>query len=611
MRKILAFILTLSLLATSVIPTYANTGDIAAKKVLFDTAQKTMDQINNEFYSDEYLANYESTMEKLLTQLSNGTNISFDTDNTYIYDDESIGTNVTFDYNDDGKSILINFTFTGAYGEEGWTSNGSLYVDDTKIVIDFDEFSEQPIVYNFGDNLDGTELADFDMSYFKYSNIKNYINLFLDLETTGKIDAIAKDYQDNLLSYIAKADISQTNNEVTLYISDDLIDEYLLQLGTKIKNDKNIKAIYESLNIPYSYDELSTDLAEAFEAIAADVYEIKYTGVIENGVFAKNKFSFIYASNYTTTMEINFNDVANGVLADGEFLFYTDYGYEENFKTTFKVDGSGNTRTINYETMEDGVTTSKGNFKYTMNGLTTKSTGEVLMYTEPYFYVTEEPSKNPQTYEEWYNAYIEDFDDMIALYEQNLIYAEKQLAVLENSGAETVRFDTSEDEFYEFYFDTIINSDVDFNIDAVISYEDGIVLDKAATTEALNDWVVYTKDQLNAALAYKEDFKYLSAEEEYEYYLEYYNLEYEADLEEYQAYLDYIANGSPKDMIKQIIDSESTLSEEKLTLKQKQEIYENDKLLTDTAIDFAIQKSTTKNTIDTNGAISLLSFLKS
>ncbi len=608
MRKILALILTMSMLVSNMVPVYAASSDLAAKKAFFDAATETLEQISNEYYGEGFLEEYNGTMDKLLTNLSSTTNFNFDTTFTYVTYGEEETVDVAFDYNDDGSSILINFTFISEYDGEEYVSKGSFYVDDAKMVVNMEDISDTPIIYNFGDSLEGTGLEASDMEYFKYSNIKKYINLLLDLETSGKLDAIVDDYQANFLEYVAKADFTYENNKITMVIDGELVNEYLNQLATKIRDDKNIKAIYDSFEIDYSYDLVMAEVETAIKDFATelgDSFSIHYFGVITNGVLSSNKFTFAFDDEFVFNTEIEFNDVNNGVLSDVKLTFADDY---DNMIIDFSLTNKNDKRTFKYKAYANDDLVAEGNITYTLNGLNTTSTAEVITYSEPFLYVTEEPVKDIMTYDEWYNDEISYYNDSIAQDTTNIAYAKEQLDKLENSNSSTFTFDTTDDEytffndyFYYYYYG-------DYALEDVVNFETGEVLNKDGTIDVLNNWI----EELNTDLAYSTSSKNditKNSKEMYEEYAKYMNYDYEYMLEEYKAYQEYIANGSPVDAIKQIMNIDSSLTEQQFTTTQTQEVYTNDELELKSFIKYTLKPSDIKNSVNVDGAVNLADYL--
>ncbi len=609
MKKLISYTLTLSMIAANVIPAYATTSDANAKKVLFETAQNTFDQLSSELYPADYLETYESTMTTFLTSLVETNTLTVNSSNTYNFYDETSDVNVNFTYNDDGESILINYALDYNDSIDSYSETGTFYIDDTKILYN-DGNDDQPIVYNFGDSLDDPELEEY-IEYLKYSNIKKYINLFLELETSGKLDDIVEDYVGNFLIYIAEADFTYENDTITMVIDDELVEEYLTQLVDKVKNDKNIKEIYDSLGIPFAYEDLFTEdtaieLIEFVDTMFGDVgesYEITYVGVIQNDLLTQNKLIFSNSSEDSVTFELNFNDVSNGVLSDSEFLIYDSADYL-NLNTKYSLTDNNGEKTFVYEAKEGDTVFSKGNFAYTLDGLSSTSTGEMVSYSQPFYYITEEPVSTPLTKEEWYNSELSIYSTMITDLENELVFVKDQLNNIRNSTG-TVDFDVNNDYSYKLYY---IGYNVDFEVSDAISLEDGTVLDKDRAIELLNVWVGEINSELEYYTEYIDDLK-LTVDEQYATYLEDFEMYYQYELEEYNKYLDYIANGSPLDALRQVMYAESVLSAEKLAAKQNQEVYENDNLLTKSYVEYELQKSTTKNTINTDNAISLKDYI--
>ncbi len=611
MRKLLALILTISMLATSVVPVYASTTDANAKKLLLETSVNTITQINNEYYSDGYLENYNETMNKLLTNLMDTSKFSYNATFTSSTDDESQDVGLKFDYNDDGSSLLIDFTLIAPMITTGGEPlNGTLYIDDTKLVVNFSEISLQPIVYNFGDSLNGTYLEGADFSYFKYSNIKKYSNQLLELQTSGKLDAIKKDYLNNLLLYIGEAEFSNTNNTVTMVIDADLIREYFNQLGTKIKNDKNIKGVYESLEIGYPYEDFTDGVEYNLQHLAKDISNnslIEYTGVIENNVFARNNLSFTFNDFNSTTIELNFNDVSKGILSEGELLLNDDYESLDLF-VDFSLTKNNNENIFKYSAYTSDILVSEGNIKYTLDGLSSTSLGEVTTYSTPYFHVTEKPVLELQTFEEWYAQEVKFYTENIEFRTHNLMFAEKYIANIENSITETTSLALEDKAYSDFLLYTDYYYLGDYVLDEVINSTDGEVINKEAALEMLYGYVDYINYDLEYDIEQKEETE-KNAKELYQEYVNMIKEFYDYELEEYNTYVEYMAQGTPSNILKQIIEATSVLTEERFTSKQNQQMYENDKLQMTSTIESELGKSTTKNTINTSGAVKFADIL--
>ncbi len=607
MRKILALILTLSMLATNVIPIYANTSDIAAKKALFDAAQETFEQINNEYYGEGVLEEYENTMTKLLTNLSSTSTFNFGTTMTYYFDGEASSSDVVFSYNDDGSSIVINFAVSTSYGNVVYTTVGSFYVDDTKIVINIPDISSEPIVYNFGDSLEGTDFEDVDMNNFKYSNIKKYINLVLELETSGKLDAIIDDYQANFLEYVAKADFTYNDNTVTMTISGDLVNEYLNQLATKLRNDKNIKEIYDSFGFNYSFDLVMAEIETGIKDFATELgnsFSISYYGLITDGVLSSNKFVFYYDNVPVGNFKVDFKDLENGILSDVEMIFSDEYS---DANLNFSLTGDEE-KTLVVSTTVNGELLSEGTMKYTYDGLNTTSTGEFISYSTPYFYITEEPKLEVMSFDEWFNGESGYYDDSIALSTANLDYAKNQIANIENSTSDTVYLDIDDDAYVYLIDYTYYYYYGEYVLEEVLNVDTGEVLNKDGALYVLNSWI----DDLNTDLAYmassKEELT-SNSEASYQEYVDLNKEFYEYELVEYSAYLEYIENGSPVDVLRQIISVDTTVTEEEFSAIQNQEVYTNDELTLESNIVYSLTTSTVKNSANVDGAISLKDYI--
>ncbi len=614
MKKFLSIVLTTSMVATSVVPTYASTTDANAKKVFFETAQNTITQINDEMYDAKTLANYESTMTTFLTNLVETNKLTASTNTTLNFDGENQNMNVDYTYNDDGKSIMITYSINGVQFGEKMTSTGTFYLDDTKIVLKSADIADQPIVYNFGESL-GDPNIDPYINYLKYSNIKKYFNLLLELETSGKLDLIVKDYTKNLLIYVAEADFTYENNTVTLVIDDELIEEYLYQLVDKIKNDKNIKAIYDSLDLPFSYselfnNELATELDAAVDEMftdSGDDFKITYTGVIQNDVFTQNKVEFSAPETEDTLIfDFNFNDVANGVLSNADFSVYDSEEFLDITGTYSFVDNKGE-KTFIYEVKSEDEVFSKGNYKYNINGLSQVSSGEIVTYSQPFYFITKEPTKEILTKEEWLANNVDAYNSMITDLNTELTFAKEQIDKL-NKASGTAYLDVNNDLAYSFYTFASYGYDSDYVVEEVINLEDGKVLNKDGVLELLNLWAKDVNSSIEFYNTSLEESK-LFVDEQYAEYLEINEENYKQDLQDYNEYLTYIANGRPLNTIRQTLYNEAVLSNEKLTGKQNQEVYQNNKLQTKSFVEYVLEKSKTKNIVDTSNAISAKEFM--
>lgn len=608
MKKILSLVLTLSMLATNLVPVYASTNDANAKKVLFETALNTLDQISAEMYNAEALATYESTSNKFFTNILETNKFTLSTANTYNFDDETMNTNIDFTYNDDGSSILVDYKVNGTQFGEDLAFTGTFYLDDTKIVVDSDKIAEQPLVYNFGDSL-GDPYLDQYINFFKYSSIKKYLNLFVELETSGKLDAIANDYLNNLLIYVGEADFTYENNTVTMVIDDELIEEYLYQLVTKLKNDKNIKEIFDRLDLPFSYDEIFTDeLAAELDVVvdemfadSGDDFEFTYTGVIQNNVLAQNKLVFSTPdSQDTLTLEFNFNDVKNGLLSDADLSIYDSSDFLR-IDTTYSLKDNNGEKTFTYEVKSEDIVFSEGSYTYSINSLSQVAEGEIVTYSKPFFYTTEKPNYAPDTKEEWLDYKQNMYNDDLLIIEEQIKYAQSQIDKINNTTS-TAYVDKDiayayGTDMYTGYFNEYIN------------LEDGKVLNKEGLLRVLNEWIERVTEEKEFYIEYKEDLK-LNANEQYADYLESYDDYYQVELQEYNDYLTYISNGKPHEALKQIIYTESVLSDVKLTGIQKQDVYQNDKLLTKSYVEYALEKSNTKNTISVKNTLNLVDYFK-
>ncbi len=533
MRKILGLILSLTMLITTVVPTYASTtSDIATKKVFSDTMKNTVEKVFAEMYGEEYKDNYEKTLEKFFEQLSSGTEINVSFDNEIIYTDgeENDNQKVDISYNDDGKSISFVVLVNDGYDDY----SGNIYLDDTKIVMNIDEITDKNVVYNFGDSLEGTDLESFDMNYFKYSNIKKYVVLITELQKSGKLTEIAEDYENNFLEYLQKAKYTREGDVVTVVINDDLARDYLNQLADKILYDKNLREVYESFGIPYDYALIVSDIYDEICYVAEgidDTFEIKYTGVIENGIFVKNNLTI--TDEYDDfEFNVDFNNIKNGILNDVK-TEYSDGVDVYNYDYSLTTDGKK--KFVEYKTKQNDELVAQGKYSYEIDNLHMIGNGELLMYDEPYFYVKEEPvMEEPTSYEDWLKAELTEIDGDIA--------------------------------FIKEY---------------------------------------YTEDteRINERIKYRADYEKLYAKDGYEEYVERTKAYYEDDMKEYQEYVAYVENGSPKDVTKIIFDIENNLTTEKYDYKYNFSSVDEDEITNNCAINYVVQKSTQKNIIDTTNAI--------
>ncbi len=638
MRKILSLLLTLTLLASSVVPTYANT----PQEVLFETLKNTVTQATTEAYGENFLKTYDTTFKNLLSTFATNGKVTFYASTQRNYRETnfvSLGAdNLSVTYNDDGSSFLLTLTnydtlavldSTTVNNNENKISSFSIYVDDTKFMVEeYNYLSDEAdrIIYNFGDSLKGTyfdpDELGFDINLLNYTNIKHFINTILTLESSGTLDKIYYDYFNNFLTYLAKADITYENNTVTLIVDDVLFKEYLVQLESKLREDKNLKEIYESLHLDYDYEDIieflvyrafhSDNIEEALSSVPEDL-EYKYVGEISNNVFVKNSFTAYYDEEIIYSYNIEFKDVPNGLLSDVEVNNLDIYEDETNI--VFSLKNNMGKRVFNSKVTINDELRTENSFTYTLDGLNINSNGESLAYRTPYFFYDELPVKFQLSYDDWYAEQLSFYENRVTNFTNKISFADKQIAILEKAvrnNTPTVNLDvTSEDDkillkqysFYEVNDSYVSNQDTEPYVD----YKTGEVLNKQ---KALTTFKAYKENlnlNLNNILKEKQEFNN-TAKDEYKLYCDEREERYQENLLAYNRYLDYVAAGKPKDVRKTSGEFNTSLTNDSFTNISKENTYLNDILKTTSTTAFVFEKSNVKNTINTEGAIPLAEY---
>ncbi len=631
MRKLLSLLLTLTLLISSVIPTYATSLEPNAQQVLFVTMKNTLEQANAEAFGENFFKTYDTTFKKFLSTLVTGGEVTLNVTSTNGYDDELSSDELTFTYNDDGSSLLLTLNSNdGSDVPEIKNPNStySIYIDDTKIMYEeFEYYDDEPerVIYYFGDSLAGTGFAPkdigFDFNYLKYSNVKSYINTLLTLESSGKLDAIYKDYFNNFLVYLAKADITYENNTLTLVIDDVWIKEYITQLATKVQNDKNLIEVYESLNLDYDYEDMlwfvtsflfgSRTVPEALEDVPADL-EYKYVGVVSNGVFVKNSFTSYYDGELNYSYSIDFNNAKNSLLSDVEVNNFD--GYNDN-KFDFSLKNNFGKRTVTSKRYIDSELLSEDTFTYTIDGLNVTTIGETLRHVEPYFYQEEAPKKVQQSYDEWFTELLSDYKYNINSTAKEIAYADKQITTLEkavNSTTTTPVYLDLKTEYSEQYLRSLESFSIyeyEYSPDAepYVDFTNGKVFNNQTALTIFKAYKEDLSDSYDVNLKHKNDFV-ANAKDLYKKYCDNIENRYQKDLLEYNKYLQYVADGKPKNIYQTNTETNTLLTDNNYIGKFKEEKYKNNTLEYTTFVELFIEKSDAKNTVNTDGATPLADY---
>ncbi len=613
MRKIYSLVLTVAMLLASVMPAYAGEGSMVTKSLFIETMKNTIDTIGTEMYGKGYLKEYENASDEFLKKLNDGSKVTLDVTNVYNFDDDVTKVAVNFVYNDDGKSIKIDMKPTATDSDYADATTGSIYIDDKILLIDIPSVSEDKLVYHFKGA--GQDMVDgVDMSYFKYSNIKKYINIVLDLETSGKLDKIVKDYKDNFLLYLSNADFTQIDNTITVSVDADLLRAYLGQLGTKIANDKNLKQIFESLEVGHdiSYRDVTDSISEALNQIATGVddnFEIKYFGVMENNVFVKNKISVTTRENTTEILSVEFNDPKNGLLSSGIITLSDSYS-DDNTTINFNLTDNKVGKVISFKVFGNSELVSEGAYNYSIDGMKIVANSEITTYTEPYFNITEEPVKDtPISYNEWLKNEKEHVAFTVNYYRTNLADAKSEKTRIENAitNNEDVSIPYGTD-FWNNEFKWVVKYSYPYDSSELIN-DEGLIISKEKYLEVVNEYLNNSQNAYNDVLAESEQFDSLDHKAEYQTYLDDIDYYYNNDLQEYNRYLAYEGGEQTKDITKFVSTTEQRLTDTRLIAKQKQEIYLNDELQSGSITDITIEVSTETNKVDTKNAVKLTEFL--
>ncbi len=605
MRKLLALFLTLSMVITNIATVYASNPKDMALQRLFKTTQETINQITTEAFGNNYSENYKNTYMELLKQLKAGGSFEFKVSDFYEVEGSTIPPNeYTFSYNDDGISIQINVLVNAQFGPDVEFSNLNIYIDNEKIVLNIDDREDKKLVYNFGDSLDGTTLEGLDLEFLKYKNIKTYINLLADLQTSGKIDEIVADYMANLLEYIGKADIHMVDNQVTLVIDDDLFVDYLYQLANKIENDKELKLLFNSQGLDTYFTAISGTIAYEIEFFADNIhsdFEFKYTGVIEDGVFVKNVFNIVEnGDKYNAT--VIFNDVEQGILNDTEIYYDDDFSF---YTCLLNLDNNNGERTLKYLLSLYNLEIVRGNYTYEIKDLNALASGETYLEADPEFYETSEPNPNPQSYNDWYEETMNiSANEMFRLTEA-LKYVDSQIAKLEkaeaNPSSEPVYLDLTYVYLEDFYSYLSFEYVGDYAVGELIDYDTDRILRISDTINLLDDWRMSLLIKIEKAQA-ETDYFVNNAKAEYDAYLVEYDRIYKQSVETYNKYLEAVENGFKSDGEKIVTDAKFNLSKNKLTGQLTNQHYDENKLYLTRKYEFKLEQSKVKNQADTKDA---------
>ncbi len=597
MNKLLSILLSLTLIISSVVTTYAETPKQSAEKVFLDTVENTLTKIVNEAYGDHFYTDLKNTTHQFLDMLANNGDITLNISEEYNYNGAMLPQIYTFKYNDDGSSISLNMTFKEPMDAEVFIYSINLYIDDNKIVLETDD---QKLVYNFGDSLAGTYFEDINVDFFKYSNIISYINFLLELETSENLDEIINDYLSNLYLYISKSITSYEDNTITLVIDQTLVKDYLTQLSTKIKNDKNLKAIYDSIELDYSYNSVSTYISDKlldFSNTIPTTFEITYVGTVSNNVFVKNNITLTYDGEPFSDLTINFNDSSEGLLANTQIIYVDDFS---NYEISSQLNNNNGEKTYSSTVKSHDEIIWEYTNVYKNGKQNLVSTGTKLSY-ETLF--TENTFVSAPTYDEFYDLRLKSYDKDIADYESYLVYADEHIALLNTATSNTpVYFDESTDAYLYFDFYAVFYSNSDYSIYDVID-DDGKVLNKKVVLDLLKGFKVFLNEQISYSLSEKENFK-LNSHEAYEYVLDYYNTYYIEipTVEE--------LNVNNISTIKTHINTEFSATSDKIIAKQSFEEYENENISSRLFRELIVEKSNTKNTVNLDGAEDFVEYIK-
>ncbi len=609
MKRIYSFVLTLVMLMASVIPAYAGEGSMVTKSLFIETMKNTIDKVNTEMYGKGYSKQYEEAVDKFLKNLSDGSKITLDVTNVYNFDDDITKVAVNIVYNDDGQSIKIDMVPSADDSDYIDESRGSIYIDDEMILVDIPSAYESKLVYNFKGN-EQDIINGFDMRHLQYSNIKKYINLFLDLETSGKLDKIVKDYKDNFLLYLSNADFTQIDNTITVTVNANLVKEYFGQLSTKIASDKNLKQIYDSLGLKMTYAEFANEISEMFNYMIEginDDFQIKYFGIIENNVFVKNKLSF-YADEYNSGfINIEFNDPKNGLLSSSIITLSDNV---DNTTINFDLKDNKVGKVLNFKVFSNTELVSEGVYNYSIDGLKVVSNCEITTYTEPRFFATEEPVKEePMEYNQWLKVQKESIEESVNRYRGNLSDAKSEKVRVENAvtNNEVVNIPYGSD-FWNSEFRWEIEYNYYYDPSEIVD-ENGVIISPQKYLEILDLYINDCQYFFDRYTTEATEFDNLNHKEEYQLYLDDIEWFYDFYLEEYNRYVEYLNGDQKYDVTKYIMSAEQRITENRLTASQMQEIYLNDVLQTGSSTGIIIETSTEENVVDSNGAASLTEFL--
>ncbi|MFV0440422.1 MAG: hypothetical protein ACK5LV_03905 [Lachnospirales bacterium] len=612
MKKFLGLTVALSMLCTNTVPTYAAISDLEAKKLLVDTMENTLERINDEIYEDGFVEEYNSTFVKFLENIRDGHSINFEGNFVFsLFDDEPVESNISFDYNDDGDSILANYIIDDM--------SGSLFLNDEVLVTENSMIGEK-YLYELGEANSDVPL----LFNIKYSQVKKYINALIDLEINGEVDEIVADYTDNLVDCLAKADVKQYNDKVVVVVDSKLMIEYLNQLSTKVRNDQSLKNIYESfggdLFTTVSYEEVVGGIADEFEYMASELennpsMELIYSGIIQDGIFVNNKIQWNEYNETYFTYEMNFNDIGNGVLSDVDVKMYDD-DMEMSYNYSLVNTGDGLDMYLDYEV--DGEKVYDYDLKYEINGMDIAVNGEMTMYTEPHFTVTEEPSAEILDYNSWIKEYEDENNKYISDLKSTINLVDEEIERVKSLTSNDLTID-SYSEFYNDYdyfvnfetFETMYNDDNKLYDSAVwsSSYSENperylSVSDKDVYLQTLEEFNNYTSAEIENAEAYWNDFQ-SSSKEDYDMYLEWAKEDYQNELKEYKNYLEFVESGEKTIATKVVINSVQSLSKEVFENSSHTVTSENGENVMSQDYKIRIEESTGDNKVDLKNAINI------
>ncbi len=614
MKKIIGFMLSMVMLFANIVPTYADTvSDKLTQKVVFDAINATFEQIDSEVVGDGYTEKYEKTYAKFLENLKNGANINYDIDAKY---NETGDMSIKFDYNDDGKSLIINLELTSddkLFGEFDEPLKATVYLDDEKIVINSLIFAQQSLVYYFGDDTQSEYFTSKDAEYFKYSNIKNYINILTELQTSGELEKICQDYYNNLVVYLAKSEITKDGNDVTIKIDAQLIQDYLFQLRDKIESDDDLKALFAKFGVDYGI--VGAYLSDEVNTLAQNVNptaQILYNGQISNGLLVNNKFT-ISIEDKSVDFTINFNDSKTSLLSDCEFIANID---DVITKADFSLKNNGTSKNFKMKCTVDGELAYDYDVTYSINGLDVTTKANIKIYTEPYFYTTEEPAYPvADTFEDWNNEYISNVESNIYENEASLGFANNEIQKVNDSIKAGTQADITLDRYsgdYDYFFmyiDYILEEDSSKFID-----DNDKIINVDEFLKALNSYKAYCEKELSDSKLAKEEYlknprvrydEYVKDFNENSWYLDWYNEE----LANYKEYQEYLKNGEQKDVMEIISATHQLLSENQLVTENSTQSLENGVESSSNTGVMTIRQSQGKNSIDVSNAISLIDFM--